>query len=116
MVFFIIKTHLSFYCFLGVILASISWEVLENFYFYKLGLKFALRRDSVINSITDIFFFSIGGFYAMINIHFDFTFFLISTLTFLNIDISIAVLYAIRLLGVKRLFGDLIKKKELQKR
>lgn len=108
-VFFIIKTHLLFYCFLGVILVSISWELLENFYLDKLGIKFALRRDSIINAITDVCFFSLGGFYAMFNIQFSFLFFLVSTILFLNITVSIAFLYSIKLLGRKRVFRNFYK-------
>lgn len=94
-----------------MIFVSISWELLENFYFDKLGLKFALRRDSLINAITDVFFFSSGGFYAMYNIQLNFSFFLISTISFLNITISIALLYALRILGMKKLFGKFTQEK-----
>ena len=93
-----------------MIFVSISWELLENFYFYKLGLKFALRRDSTINAITDVCFFSLGGFYALINIHFEFLFFLISTIVFLNVTILVAVLYSMRILGSKRFFSNFFKR------
>lgn len=37
------------------------WEPFENFMLYRWGYKFEGRRDSLINSIADIIFVSIGA-------------------------------------------------------
>ena len=69
---------------------SIIWELIENFWLYKLNIKFAHRRDSLINSITDVIFFVLGGIIALLIIFFYFDLFLI---------ITIVLFYLITILG-----------------
>ncbi len=40
---------------------GIAWEFFENIVLYDMGLKFEGRRDSIINSISDIILVGIGG-------------------------------------------------------
>ena len=40
---------------------GIAWEYFENTIFIELGWKFEGRKDSILNSITDIIFVGVGG-------------------------------------------------------
>ena len=61
---------------------SLIWETIENSLFYRKGIKFGHKRDSIKNSLMDIYFFSSGGVVAMYNINHGLSFFLISTFFF----------------------------------
>ena len=43
-----------FFYLVGNLIISVIWELIENFWLYEVNIKFAHRRDSIINSITDI--------------------------------------------------------------
>ncbi|KKL50660.1 hypothetical protein LCGC14_2303260, partial [marine sediment metagenome] len=43
---------------------ALGWEFLENFTKFTAFLKFSKKRDSLINSLSDILFTSIGGVLA----------------------------------------------------
>ena len=45
-----------------VLIAGILWEIIENTIVFSLGCKFEGRKDSILNSITDIILVLGGGF------------------------------------------------------
>lgn len=44
-----------------ILIVAVGWELIENFIFYKWGIKFEGRRDSIYNSLSDIIFVMGGG-------------------------------------------------------
>ena len=89
---------LNFFFLLGNIFVGIIWESVENFLLYELKFKFAHRRDSVINSFMDIFFFSIGGIIAMLIVLLELSLFFLGTLLFLLSSLILLDLYALKIL------------------
>ncbi len=91
---------------------SIIWESLENSIFYYLGIKFARRRDSIINSIMDIVFFSSGGLIVLFNIQYGGVFFVVFTMIFFSCIILITSFYLAKVLDIKKIIRNLFKIKK----
>ena len=72
---------LNFYYLYYIFILGIVWELIENFFLFKIHIKFAQRRDSKINSLMDIAFLVSGGFFAYIILFFDISLLFIGTLT-----------------------------------
>jgi len=89
---------LNFFYLLGNIFVAIIWESVENFILYELKFKFAHRRDSIINSLMDIFFFFIGGIMAMLIVLLELSLFFLGTLLFLLSSLILLDLYALKIL------------------
>ncbi|MFW9939550.1 MAG: hypothetical protein ACFFFT_00820 [Candidatus Thorarchaeota archaeon] len=89
---------LNFFYLLGNIFIGFIWESVENIIFYEIKFKFAHRRDSIINSIMDIFFFFTGGIIAMLIIPLELTLFFILTMIFLLCSLVLLDLYALIIL------------------
>ncbi len=86
---------------LGCILFySVFWEILENYFFIKINLKFGGRKDSLINSFMDTCFFLLGGVISMFNLNLIFIYSLITTLIFLNGLAIILFVYAKKILKI----------------
>ena len=99
---------LNFLYLLGNIFVSVIWEIVENVILFKLNFKFAHRRDSVINSIMDIFIFFVGGIIAMsIILLLDVSLFFLGTLLFLLSSLIFMDLYALIILK-----PNIVKKNE----
>lgn len=91
---------------------AIIWESLENSIFYYLGIKFARRRDSIINSIMDIVFFSSGGLIVLFNIQYGGVFFIVFTMIFFFCIILITSFYLAKVLDIKKIMRNLFKIKK----
>ena len=91
-------TPLNFFYLLGNIFVAIIWESVENLILYELKFKFAHRRDSVINSLMDIFFFFIGGIIAMSIVLLELSLFFLGTMLFLLSSLILLDLYALKIL------------------
>ncbi|MFX1571560.1 MAG: hypothetical protein ACFFB0_02345 [Promethearchaeota archaeon] len=83
------------------VIASISWEVLENFLLYKFKIKYRHRRDSKINVATDMVFFFLGGVIGIYIIHQNLTFFIIYSFIIIGGFLLITDIYAFLLLNIK---------------
>ncbi len=84
------------------IIASLSWEILENFVLYKFKIKYRHRRDSKINVFIDMVFFFFGGLIGMYIIHQNLTFFIICTFIIIGGFLLITDIYAFLLLKTKK--------------
>ena len=91
---------------------AIIWELLENSIFYNIGIKFARRRDSIINSLMDICFFSSGGLIALFNTQFGGIFFLVYTIIFFMSIILLTSFYLAKILDIKKIWKNLLKIKK----
>jgi len=89
---------LNFFYLLGNIFVAIIWESVENFLLYEIKFKFAHRRDSLINSLMDIFFFFFGGIFAMLIVLLELSLFFLGTLLFLLGSLTLLDLYALKIL------------------
>ena len=79
-------------------IASISWELLENFILYKFKIKYKHRRDSKINVLIDMVFFFFGGLIGFYIIHQNLTLFIICTFIIIGGFLLITDIYAFLLL------------------
>jgi len=86
---------------------AIIWESLENTIFYYKGIKFAKRRDSVINSIMDICFFSSGGLIALFNTQYGGVIFVVYTIIFFISIILLTSFYLAKILDIKKILRNL---------
>jgi len=84
------------------IIASLSWELLENFVLYKFKIKYRHRRDSKINAFMDMVFFFFGGLIGIYIIHQNLTFFIIYTFIIIGGFLLITDIYAFLLLKTKK--------------
>jgi len=101
----------TFYLFFGIsfnpsyfglnFLAAILWETIENFILYEIKLKYDHRRDTKINSFTDILFFYLGGLIGMYTIFLKLHLFFINTLIVLSGSLIITDIYALIILKLK---------------
>lgn len=98
-IFILVRAYLDFTCLLGIVLMSLFWEAIENTLLYRKGIKFGNRRDSLKNSLMDIYFFSSGGVISMYNLTHGLIYFLISTFIFLNSLLFLIMVYAFKILG-----------------
>ena len=98
-IFILVRAYLDFTCLLGIVLMSLFWEAIENTLLYRKGIKFGDRRDSLKNSLMDIYFFSSGGVISMYNLTHGFIYFGISTFLFLNSLLFLISVYAFKILG-----------------
>ena len=94
-----VRVYSNFVCLLGTVLMSLFWEAIENSLLYRKGIKFGNRRDSLKNSLMDIYFFSSGGVISMYNLTHGLIYFLISTFLFLNSLLFLIMVYAFKILG-----------------
>ena len=72
---------LILFCLCCNLFVGIVWELFENVVLFKINLKFARRRDSLINSLSDVLFFTIGGLIASFIIFLHLGLFLVITIT-----------------------------------
>ncbi|MFW9942487.1 MAG: hypothetical protein ACFFFT_15720 [Candidatus Thorarchaeota archaeon] len=91
---------------------AIIWESLENTVFYYLGIKFARRRDSLINSLTDICFFSSGGLIALFNTQYGGFLFLIYTIFLFMSIILLTSFYLAKILEIKKIMKKIFRIKK----
>ena len=66
--YFLKKVNLKTSLFCSLILSIIGgivWEIIENILFFKWGIKFEGRKDSIFNLATDLLFVG-GGAYLML--------------------------------------------------
>lgn len=60
-----LKTSLCYSLILSII-GGIVWEIIENILFFKWGIKFEGRKDSIYNLATDLFFVGIGAYLMLL--------------------------------------------------
>ncbi|TXT64745.1 MAG: membrane protein of unknown function [Promethearchaeota archaeon] len=72
---------------------SIIWELFENFVLLQFGIKFASRKDSVLNSVMDVIFFFGGGMVVMLSFYLDLSQFLLFILIFFPSTILTSFFY-----------------------
>jgi len=84
------------------LIASIGWEVLENFLLYKFKIKYRHRRDSKINVFMDMVFFFFGGMIGIYIIHQNLSFFIICTFVIIGGFLLITDVYAFLLLKTNK--------------
>lgn len=89
--------------------SALIWESLENSIFHHYGIKFAQHRDSFINSLMDIVFFSLGGLTALVLIQIGGILFIINTIIFLHLIILLASLYLAKILDIKKIIKNSFK-------
>jgi hypothetical protein len=91
---------------------AIIWESLENTIFFHFGIKFAKRRDSLINSLMDICFFSSGGLIALFNTQYGgFLFLLFTILLFMSL-ILLTSFYLAKVLEIKKIMKKIFRFKK----
>jgi hypothetical protein len=72
---------------------SIIWELFENFILIQFGIKFASKKDSVLNSVMDVIFFIGGGMVVMLSFCLDLALFCFFILIFFTGTILTSFLY-----------------------
>lgn len=105
------NVYLGIFSLMYTFFSAIIWESIENSIFHHYGIKFAQRRDSFINCLMDICFFSFGGFIALVFSHFGGIFFVINTLIFLNLIFLLTSLYLAKILDIKKIVKNIFKPK-----
>lgn len=105
--FILYSIPLGIFSFMYTSFIAIIWESLENSIFYYLGIKFAKRRDSIINSLMDICFFSFGGLIALFNTQYGGVFFGVFTIIFLISIILLTSFYLAKILDIKKILRNL---------
>lgn len=60
-----LKTSLCYSLILSII-GGIVWEIIENILFFKWGIKFEGRKDSIFNLATDLSFVGIGAYLMLL--------------------------------------------------
>ncbi|NHJ26156.1 MAG: DUF2585 family protein, partial [Candidatus Lokiarchaeota archaeon] len=78
--FVFFENYQFFLCIISDFLCALIWELIENTLFYRKNIKFGYRRDSTLNSLSDISFLVIGGLLALLNFSLGFSLFLINTI------------------------------------
>jgi hypothetical protein len=96
------------FCIFIIFLSGTFWELIENTLLYKKNIKFGYRRDSVLNSMMDVIFFTNGGVIAAISLEVSIDTFWITTAIFYIVDIVLMSVYANLIIG---LFKNIYKKK-----
>ena len=96
-------------CIFIIFLCGAFWELFENTMLYKKNIKFGYRKDSLINSVTDIIIFTSGGAIAAACFELNPNAFLVTTAFYYIINVLLMSIYADVILG---LFRNIIKKKK----
>jgi len=90
-----------------IFLCGTFWEIIENTILYKKNIKFGYRRDSLLNSSTDVVIFTSGGLISAFCFELNPNSFLIITAFFYIINVLLISIYANSIIG---LFRNIIKK------
>ncbi|MEJ2278608.1 MAG: DUF2585 family protein [Candidatus Lokiarchaeota archaeon] len=106
-IFLVFLNGYSFiFAILSVVFGGLIWEVIENTYLVKKDIKFGNRKDSTLNSFTDVLILFLGGLFARFSLQFNLPTFLFIAISFFIGNILIMSLYASKFIDVFKMFRN----------
>ena len=95
---------------LTAFLCGVIWEIVENTFLLRKNIKFGYRKDSILNSLSDIGMLTLGGYIASIFLEFDLEFFLIASALFYISTVILMSIYAHLIINLFRRTNNKKKK------